>query len=345
MSAFLRGWGSVVGSVVLGVAAACAPSSGGATMEMVLVGDVGNAIDSRTNRGSVGYVYAIGKYEVTNAQYAEFLNAKDPGGSNPYSIYDSRMSSALYAGGIDYVSVNGPGGKYVVKAGRANNPVTHVSWYDSIRFANWMHNGKGTGSTETGSYTLTGGTAVPSNAFTITRSAGATFVMPSDDEWYKAAYYKGGGTNAGYWTYATQSNTVPTSVAPPGTANSANYKDPVTGHVVDGSLTSNYGTTDLLTDVGAYVNSVSAYGTYDQSGGVFEWDEEHVDTDRRATRGGSWYGGPDYLPATDQHEDQAAGKGAGHGFRIAAVPEPVGVAGMLIGGIALLGRRRVRATV
>ena len=40
----------------------------------------------------------------------------------------------------------------------------------------------------------------------ITRNAGATYFIPSENEWYKAAYYKGGGTNAGYWTYPTQSN-------------------------------------------------------------------------------------------------------------------------------------------
>ena len=29
---------------------------------------------------------------------------------------------------------------------------------------------------------------------------------------FKAAYYKGGGTNADYWDYATQSNSAPTAV-------------------------------------------------------------------------------------------------------------------------------------
>ena len=46
----------------------------------------------------------------------------------------------------------------------------------------------------------------------ITRNAGATYFIPSENEWYKAAYYKGGSTNAGYWTYPTQSNTAPSNM-------------------------------------------------------------------------------------------------------------------------------------
>ena len=41
----------------------------------VLVGDAGNANDT-TGFGAVNEEYRIGTYEVTNSQYAEFLNAK-----------------------------------------------------------------------------------------------------------------------------------------------------------------------------------------------------------------------------------------------------------------------------
>ena len=57
----------------------------------------------------------------------------------------------------------------------------------------------------------------------ITRNAGATYFIPSENEWYKAAYYKGGGTNAGYWTYPTQSNTAPSNVLSATGTNNANY--------------------------------------------------------------------------------------------------------------------------
>ena len=37
-------------------------------------------------------------------------------------------------------------------------PVNYVDFYDALRFANWMNNGQGNGDTETGAYTLLGGT-------------------------------------------------------------------------------------------------------------------------------------------------------------------------------------------
>ena len=74
---------------------------------------------------------------------------------------------------------------------------------------------------------------------------GALFFLPSEDEWYKAAYYKGGGTNAGYWDYPTQSDTAPTAELPVGTDmvnGSANYYYDYT--YLD--------TTYYTTEVGAY---------------------------------------------------------------------------------------------
>jgi sulfatase modifying factor 1 len=345
MSESSRRLGSIVASMAVGLVALCGPSSRGATIEMVLVGDVGNAADTRAGTpGKVNYVYAMGKYEVTNAQYVEFLNAKDPNGTNPYGLYDTRMNTEQYAGGILYMAGNAAGNKYVIRAGRANNPVAHVSWFDSARFVNWVQNGMGTGNTETGTYTLLGGTAVPSNATTITRNPGASFVLPNENEWYKAAFYKGGGTNAGYWTYATQSDTLPTAGLPPGGSNSANHKSFTTGHAVDGSMTNQYGTTNLLTDVGAYVNSPGTYGTYDQAGLLFEWMDDLMTSGDRVIRGGAWYADSNYLVPTQRQEGPGLGAGAGGGFRLAAVPEPTGVAGVLLAGVFLTrrGRRRSR---
>lgn len=91
---------------------------------------------------------------------------------------------------------------YKVKASHENKPVVFVSWYDCIRFANWLQNGQGNGDTESGSYTLLGGTPTPSNYATISRSAGAQWVLPSENEWYKAAYHhpaSQGGDTDDYW--------------------------------------------------------------------------------------------------------------------------------------------------
>ncbi len=140
----------------------------------------------------MGYDYLIGTYEVTNAQYAEFLNAK--AASDPLGLYNTSMgdpstnSTFVGHGGI---TRSGSSGSYSYSAiaGRGDMPVNYVSFYDSLRFANWLNNGQGSGDTETGAYTLLGGTAAPSNGMTVTRNAGATIFLTSENEWYKAAYY------------------------------------------------------------------------------------------------------------------------------------------------------------
>src|SRR5262245_4443073 len=73
------------------------------------VGNPGNPADTKvmmtdgtSGYGSVGYNYRIGTYDVTNAQYTEFLNAKDPTGANTRNLYWSQMGSDPVNGGIQY---------------------------------------------------------------------------------------------------------------------------------------------------------------------------------------------------------------------------------------------------
>ena len=61
-----------------------------ARFEWSLVGNPGNPADARTGYGAVGYSYRIGKYEVTNSQYAEFLNAV--AATDTYNLYSDRMT-------------------------------------------------------------------------------------------------------------------------------------------------------------------------------------------------------------------------------------------------------------
>jgi sulfatase modifying factor 1 len=311
------------------------------TIEWAPVGDVGNAASS-ISRGAVDHPYQIAKYDVTIAQYVEFLNAKDPSGANPLGLYNSKMSSNLNVAGITFNSAGTDGSKYTVMAGHENQPITYVSFFDTIRFTNWLNNGQGNADTETGSYTLTGGTPKPANFDTMTRNANATIVLPTEDEWYKAAFSKGGGLNAGYWTYATQSNAVPTSAPPSPTAtNSANYDAQLTGFAVTGAA-SQSATQDYLTDVGTYGNSASAYGTFDQNGDVYQWNESLYSTFRRGTRGGSWFNGSDHLRSTYPSNISWADPTVeifDFGFRVAQVPEPLGLSAWALGGLALLRRR------
>ena len=106
----------------------------------------------------------------------------------------------------------------------ANCPIFDVSWGDAARFCNWLQNGQptgveGAGTTETGAYTLNGDTTT---LLTETRNAGATYFIPSEDEWYKAAYYN--PSNASYWLFPTQSNTAPSNVLSATGTNNANFQ-------------------------------------------------------------------------------------------------------------------------
>jgi sulfatase modifying factor 1 len=320
-------------------------------MDMVTVGNPGNAADY-TGYGAVGYEYRIGKYEVTIQQYTDFLNAAAK--SDPYSLYNASMGTNLNIAGISRsgsigaytYSVIGPAG--VTPAGASspgNRPITYVSWWDAARFANWMHNGQLTGaagaaSTETGAYTLNGATSGPA----VAKNLAAQFYIPSEDEWYKAAYYKGGSAIAGYWDYATQSDTEPGNAIGRG-ANQANFKT----SLWTVTQQSHYSTAqNYLADVGAFANSASFYGTFDQNGSVYEWGgATGAPGSLPSLRGGSWqYGGTD-LRSDYRLTNDASLETIDVGFRLAAVavPEPsawvMGLAGVACA--ALAARRRQAA--
>ncbi|OHE82108.1 MAG: hypothetical protein A3G75_12280 [Verrucomicrobia bacterium RIFCSPLOWO2_12_FULL_64_8] len=208
-------------------------------------------------------------------------------------------------------------------------PVNYVSFWDACRFTNWINNGRGEGSTETGAYSLNGVTSPPND--TITRNPGAKVFIPSEDEWYKAAYYKAGGTNAGYWDYPTQSNTAPRAEGPAGT------------DLINGSA--NYGgAVGDLTAVGSYTAKPSdgAYGTFDQGGNVWEWNEAVFDSSFRGLRGGSVPNAYGALRASTRYSGgyDPTQEWYSVGFRVASVPEPVTLWLLALGGLALVRRRR-----
>jgi sulfatase modifying factor 1 len=304
-------------------------------IETVTVGDPGNAADS-TTYGAVADVFAIGKYAVTIGQYSTFLNSVASVTSDSYivDLWNARMANNLNVAGISR-SGSGTGGdpySYSV-LGSGSRPITYVSWFDAARFANWVNNGATLGaSTETGAYTLNGATSG-----IITKNAGAAWWIPSEDEWYKAAYYKGGETNAGYWLYPTQSDTAPGN-AIGGAANQANYRAEGNFAVTQSSEFS--GLQNYLTEVGAFSNSASAYGTFDQGGNVYEWNDAVFDSSR-GVRGSSWTNffaeqsssSPKFDPALESPIV---------GFRLASVPEPSTYALLVVSaaGVLWLSRRR-----
>jgi formylglycine-generating enzyme len=334
----------------------CTSPVGAATIDTVPIGNPGNAgeVQPQGTFGAVGYNYRIGRTEVTNAQYVEFLNGVDPTGANTLALWNSFMSSKV-GGGINFNGGAANGSKYEIKPGRDNNPVVYVSWYDSIRFANWMHNGQGGGDTETGAYTLLGGTPTPSNGPSVTRNAGAQWWLPSENEWYKAAYHKNDGATGNYWDYPTSTDAAPFSDQPPGSSAPTQSKtgnfywyDSIAngyddGYAVTGSPTLFISSQNYLTDVGAYTFSDSAYGTFDQGGNVWEWNEAVIPASFRGLRGGSFGGVTFDLLASNRgivdlppaYEDVIIG------FRVARIPEPTTMLLGALGMVAVLWWKRV----
>ena len=284
-------------------------------IEWVSVGNAGNAADTQimnglfgdytTGYGSVGYAYNIGKYEVTNAQYVDFLNAK--GGSNSAGIYNANMGS--YG-----ITQSGSSGNYTysVTSGYANLPVVYTTWFDAARFSNWLGNGQGSGSMETGAYTLISGQTTG----IVTVNPGAQVYIPSEDEWYKAAYYN--GTTSTYSLYPNGQNTI--------TMADANY----------------YGSE--MKDAG--YGTPSAYGTYGQGGNAWEWNDAVINGSQRGLRGGSWdydvYAPYGYdLASSSRFYALPSGESGDAGFRVASVPEPTsGILAIFAGGMMLTRRKR-----
>ncbi len=316
------------------------------TFDWATVGNPGNADDIHgAGYGGVDYVYNISKHEVTNAQYTEFLNAVDPTGGNANLgggdgfLYNSLMSSSA-VGGINFNGGAANGAKYEIKSGRDNNPVVFVSFFDAMRFTNWLHNGQGSGGTESGAYTIGSG-------LNEVRSANAKYWIPSEDEWYKAAYHDPSGV---YYDYPTGTDTVPYSDNPsslntPDDTNVANFfkSDFVAngyddGYAVTGS-TSLVNAQNYLTDVGAYSLATSPYGTFDQGGNAWEWNEAVISSSFRGLRGGSWGNDSNGLRADDRDFNRPGGADGNVGFRVATVPEPSSVLMGALAAVGLLMRR------
>jgi formylglycine-generating enzyme required for sulfatase activity len=307
------------------------------SMSYVTIGNPNNAADSATGSlyGSVSYTYDIGEYDVTDSQYCTFLNDVDPTGGNTLALY-SPQGDAEY--GITLNSGAASGSKYSVISGYANMPVVDVDYWSTLRFVNWMNNGEGNASTETGAYTLTGGNTdgygTPSNASSLLanpqHNAGATVWLPSENEWYKAAYYNPG--TGLYSTYATQSNTAPGNIIGFG-ANEANY---YTGNGYSVTQSTSYSSSqNYLTAVRSFTGSSSYYGTYDQSGDVYNWEATAVSSEYLVLRGGDWGNGSANLASSYRPNVGASFEYYNSGFRVATVPEPnssmlilAGVAGL-----------------
>jgi formylglycine-generating enzyme len=294
--------------------------SGGNTfnMEFVTIGNAGNAADATgvpSPAGAVGYEYGIGKFEVSEDMIAKF-NA-----SQSLEITKDTLGTA--------------------------KPATSVSWNEAARFVNWLNTSTG----GSAAYNFTSGgvndniavwTASDTLDYEATnpyRSKRATYVLPSFNEWYKAAYYN--PTNSTYYDYANGSDTAPGAVASGTADNTAVYNQSLGQGPADVNL----------------AGGLSPYGVMGLGGNVFEWDESSGDqanssgSSSRGSRGGGWSYNSGLLSSSSRGLDSPSLEVDSLGFRVAslsssgppAVPEPsMMVIGTLFGLGGLIGKRRMK---
>ncbi len=281
--------------------------------------------------GSVGYTYRISKHEVTAEQYKDFLNAVAK--TDTYGLYNPDMWFTTLGCKINRTGASGSY-TYSVASDWANRPVNYVSWGDAARYANWMRNGQPSGAqnastTEDGSYYLNGATSRAA-LLAVSRKADAIWVIPSEDEWYKAAYHKNDGVTGNYWDYPTSSDSIPSNdLINPDPGNNANFYQ--RGYTIDSPY--------WWTEVGEFENSDSPYGTFDQGGNVWEWTEA-VSGLYRGLRGGSFNGHDGTLHASDRYSYFATYEDGNVGFRLSAIPEPATLVMFSLASLATVRRRK-----
>jgi hypothetical protein len=212
--------------------------------------------------GSVPYQYRMTHTEVTASQYIGFVRAYAP----------------YWAGAPGDPALTGtwifwqPDRGYYIPPGYENY-AADAMWATAARFCNWLHNGESNDRSafETGVYDMASGARE--------RLPGATFWLPTENEWIKSAYYdvnRYGPGEDGYWLYPDRDN------------------DPLIRALpADGGET-NAGL-GVLMPVGQYPNAASPWGLLDLSGGDAEWLETHVNVqggEFRAFRGSMDGGNP-----------------------------------------------------
>jgi hypothetical protein len=169
--------------------------------------------------GGVSYTYGIGEFDVTVSQYVTFLNTVDPRGKNLHDLYNDDMSPTLWPkyGSVRYSPGAGVGQHYSIAYPEwANKPFNFANFRRAARFVNSLTNGTVLSRTQSSSrgfkyvtYTVRLSPDTERGMYNLgnpaaTRARSTGFVLPSNNEWVKAAYYdpKHGGTDS-YWAYPT----------------------------------------------------------------------------------------------------------------------------------------------
>lgn len=303
-------------------------------IEWVTVGDPGNAphnvtmVDGTTGYGTVDYTFRIGKYEVTNAQYAEFLNAVAK--SDPKQLYSTSMST-LIQGGITRLGANG-NYVYSVKPNMDDKPVNLLTWFSAARFCNWLHNGQpvgpqGPATTEDGAYTFgvpnPNATHLDHDAEILSaRNPGALYFIPTEHEFHKAAFYEPGAVTVDgdeYWYYGNRSDQNPPPFALADAVGNVSNPSPLTLVHSRNTNWNGSGIQGNVVTVGS-AGSTSYYGAADMSGSVFEWVEQDptkpdpFGAGLYAIRGGSYFSGYGHMRSTERNNGPKIGDGDSDGI-------------------------------
>ena len=277
------------------------------TIDFANIGNTGNAADT-TGYGAVPYEYRASTYEITQ----------------------NAITKATASGLVGVTA----------GAWTDNQPAANINWYEALAFVNWLNTSTGM----TPAYNLTfssgswsmalwsSGDAWQAGGENLYRNKDAFYFLPSENEWYKAAYYNPAGTN--YFLYPTASSTAPTAVASGTNAGSAVYNN--------------------AASVPAIVDSaggLSPYATMGQGGNVWEWTESAFDgtnnlsSANRAVRGGNWSIAADDLSSSFRGINAPGYDNDFIGFRVASVPEPSTYALLLMTGAGWLLWKRRKASL
>jgi formylglycine-generating enzyme required for sulfatase activity len=284
------------------------------TIDFVEIGSPGNAAQSASNRshsfsggdgyGAVPYTYRI----------------------STYAISQNNITTATAAGMANVTA----------GAHSGDRPAANISWYEAAAYVNWLNTSKGYQAAYDLTWTGTAWSmALWSSADAwqlggenLYRHKDAFYFLPSENEWYKAAYYDPATSN--YFLYATGSDTAPTAVASgtsPGTA------------VYNGQS----GPADVT-----QAGGLSPFGTMGQNGNTWEWMESAFDgvnnltNESRGFRGGTWDLTEDILRSSFRGNNVPTLEFDGLGFRVASIPEPstIILTLILIGSAFLACRRK-----
>ena len=214
--------------------------------------------------GGVPYLYAIGQTEITAGQYVTFLNKVDPDGENPVQpftdiqLWNNAFSPVLnpFSGQINLVENAAPGTHYQLAASFwGDKPLVNGNLFDFAYFVNSLYNGTTVAVANNQARSPVGtrvhlqtryvklSTDISTGMYDLqdasypffSRLDKSGFVIPSENEWVKAAYFTprdaGNGTN--YYYYPTVSNSPPTPLQ---TATPGATVDSV-GNVIQSNLT------------------------------------------------------------------------------------------------------------